>query len=295
MFTGQGAERPETLASEWIETVLTPERRIASLSGSRMTETLDSFVGLSPGGELRRAMAEKIPEEGAADTLLHRLLDDMAGANFMASSAWYSWDADGVEGYYRNIGHGSVLDRPVIGLCLSYVPGSEAVTSDGRTDDGNADHPITISPVSDTDPFAWHDIIEIDAPNHWRLRRTDLWIENGVVVADAWFQDSSAVPGRLDLRTMFHEYGIRARFDPEDLTLIDIEVDGRVLPFGTCYAAPATADILVGRSAREFREFVPQALRGTHGCTHLNDMLRALQDVSAMAETFRTAIASSAG
>lgn len=295
MLTGREAEAPQTLSSDWIEAMLTPERRLVSLSGSRHADTLADFAGLSPGGDLRRAMAERIAEEGERDTLLHRLLDDMAGANFMASSAWYDWDAEGVAGYYRKLGLSSVLDRPVTGLCLSYVPGSEAMTPDGRTDDDHADHPRAVSPVSDTDPFAWHDFVEIDAPNHWRLRRTDLWIEDGVVHADAWFQDSSAVRGRHDIRTIFHEYGLRARFDPDDMTLTGIDVDARVLPFETCRAAPATVGILVGRSAREFREFVPQALRGTLGCTHLNDMLRALQDVSAMAGIFRKAFASSTG
>lgn len=295
LFTSPDVEAPQTLSEDWIEATLTPERLLASLHGSRHAETLGAFAGLSPGGDLRRAMAEEMPEEGKRDTLLHRLLDDMAGANFMASSAWYDWEPDGLEGYYRNIGLGSVLERPVTGLCLSYVPGSEAMTPDGRTNEDQADHPRAVSPVSEADPFAWHDIVEIDAANHWRLRRTDLWVEEGVVHADAWFQDSSAVRGRHDVRTIFHEYGLRARFDPAEMTLTGIDVDPRVLPFGTCHAAPATANVLVGRSAREFREFVPKALRGTQGCTHLNDMLRALQDVSAMAETFRKAIASSAG
>jgi len=295
LFTGQGTDAPETLGSDWIETILAPDRRLLSLSASRQSDTLADFAGLTPGGDLRRAIADRIPEEREGGTLLCRLLEDMAGAVFMASSAWYDWDADGLDGYFRKVGLSSVRERPVTGLCLSYVPGSEAITADGRMDENNANHPVAMSPVSDTDPFAWHDLVESDAPNHWRLRWTDFWVEDGIVHVDAWFQDSSVIRGRDDIRTIFHEYGLRARFDPAEMTLIAIDVEARVLPFGTCQAAPATANILVGRPASEFRDSVGQALGGTQGCTHLNDMLRALQDVPAMFGIFSNATASRAG
>lgn len=120
-------------------------------------------------------------------------------------------------------------------------------------------------------------------PNEWRLRRTDLWHEGDELLVDAWFQDSSAIRGDPGRRVIFHEYGIAARIDASTLDFTDISVTPYVLPYVTCHAAPATADVLLGQNVVDLRELVFARLRGTAGCTHLNDMLPALQDVAGLA------------
>jgi hypothetical protein len=201
----------------------------------------------------------------------------------MSTAGWYDWHPGAPAETVVPPGIRAALDRPVAGLCLSYVSGSEAITPDGKANDAVADHPRGACPFSAVDPLAWHEFAETWGPDQWRLRRTDVWLEDGEIHVDAWFQDSSSSRNGDAERILFHEYAIRARFAADTPLLLAIAVDDRVLPFRTCRAAPMTAQVLVGKDAREFRALVPQILRGTNGCTHLNDMLRSLQDVAAMA------------
>ena len=55
------------------------------------------------------------------------------------------------------------------------------------------------------------------------------------------------------------------------------------LPYKECRAAPVNVDALVGVPLVDLRNEVLLTLRKTAGCTHLNDMLRALAEVPALA------------
>jgi hypothetical protein len=57
----------------------------------------------------------------------------------------------------------------------------------------------------------------------------------------------------------------------------------RVLPYGECPLAVTYVGALTGLPLSELRGAVLERLRGPLGCTHLNDMLRALADVPALA------------
>lgn len=273
---------PVTIDEQSITAVIGADGRLDALSRNASPDRLGQFVGLRPGGELRKTMANAMPDEGAHDTLLHRLLDDLAGATFMSTAAWYAWEG-GIEGHAQRTGAPVMTNRVVTGVCLSHVPGSPALTEDGRGADDNADHPLGPLPLTSPDPFTFHPLVDAEGPNQSRLRRTDIWREAGDLVVDAWFQDSSAIQGESMRRLIFHEYGIVARFDAATLALKTIAVTPYVLPYVSCHAAPATANVLIGKNARELRNLVPVALKGIAGCTHLNDMLRALQDVAGLA------------
>ena len=52
-----------------------------------------------------------------------------------------------------------------------------------------------------------------------------------------------------------------------------------MLPYRECPTAAGNAPRLVGSRLPELREKVLTDLRGTLGCTHLNDALRALAEV----------------
>jgi hypothetical protein len=59
------------------------------------------------------------------------------------------------------------------------------------------------------------------------------------------------------------------------------------LPFVECTSAPANLTRLIGAPLPELRDRVLAELRGTAGCTHLNDALRALADVPALVDHVR--------
>ncbi|WP_157098926.1 DUF2889 domain-containing protein [Novosphingobium rosa] len=267
--------------SEWLEARFDKAKRLAGLRAGRRSDGLADFTGLAPGGPMRKAMATAMPEEGARATLLHRMLDDMAGATFMASAAWYAWPG-GTEGYHVASQTESFEHRQVEGVCISYFADSYALTPEGTVNDPVADHPRAPPALPDADRLGWHDLAPTAPQNQWRLRRTDLWQDDDGFQCSAWFQDSASLPGTLDQRIIFHEYALNARFAPDTLALLDIAVDARVLPFSTCRAAPATARKLIGIEARDLRLQVPRLLAGAAGCTHLNDMLRSIQDIEGM-------------
>lgn len=274
--------QPTLPGEDAIEAQVAPGGEIAALTGTAPSGQLARFVGKGVGGPARKTLANEMPEEEAAETRLFRLVDDLAGAFFMSVAGWYAWEG-GIDQMAARSKTPPRATRRVEGVCLSYVQGSLAMTDDGRSRDERADHPFSAPILPADDPFAFHPIVVTDAPNEWRLRQTDIWREGDEFVVDAWFQDSAGVQNDANRRLIFHEYAIAARFEAATLDLTDIAVTPHVLPYVTCHAAPATAQVLVGRRARDLRRMVLAELRGTAGCTHLNDMLRALQDVSGLA------------
>jgi hypothetical protein len=112
-----------------------------------------------------------------------------------------------------------------------------------------------------------------------RARRIDVRFDTRIVI-DAAFQDSATMPAGG--RAVVHEYRLSATADPQSLRLLSIEAEPRVLPFVECPGATANLSRLLGTPLTELREKVLVELRGTAGCTHLNDALRALADVPAL-------------
>ena len=80
-----------------------------------------------------------------------------------------------------------------------------------------------------------------------------------------------------------HEYRLNLTADPTSLQVLSVRAEPRVLPFVECTMAPANLGRLIGAPLPELRDRVLAELRGTAGCTHLNDALRALAEVPSLA------------
>ena len=106
-----------------------------------------------------------------------------------------------------------------------------------------------------------------------RARRIDLTLGDMVHI-DCAFQDSASRPDGT--RTALHEYRLTVTADPESLRVIAITAQPRVLPFPECPAATRNLTRLLGAPLIDLRERVLEELKGTAGCTHLNDAVRAL-------------------
>lgn len=270
------------LGEDWLRLILSPDRRIHRMEASRHADVLVHTDGLRPGGELRCFVEQKLPDEMAAETLLYRLLDDLAGSAFLAVSAWHAWTPGGGEIYDALTGQPVASARKVEGVCIGLATGAESVLPDGSMDNEIIEQTPGELPFTEDDPDAWHQFPRDSGPNHWRLRRTDVWTADGMVHVDAWFQDSAALQGNAGQRLILHEYAVSAAIDPVGMALRDIAVRPMVLPFRSCLAAPETVGRLIGMPVTALRTEVPQVLRGPAGCTHLNDMLRTFQDVAAL-------------
>lgn len=127
---------------------------------------------------------------------------------------------------------------------------------------------------------SWHVLLPL--PTGWvrRRRRLDLCDVDGEVVVDAMFRDSFAQ--RDGTEVVLHEYSLGAWFDATTLQLREIVATPRALPFPDCPLAADQVDRLLGTPLPEIADATTRHLDGTAGCTHLNDLLTCLADLTAL-------------
>lgn len=281
LYTGADLSAPSIVSQDNLKATISPKRQVSAIEANRCNDALNELLSVPLGGKLRKAMAQMLSQEVEHSTLLHRLLDDTVGASIVTNAAFDAWELiprDEQTKYAEENG----IDNT--GLCITYKPGSKAMTSTGQPIVTNIERICEEVPLYDGDPHAWHQFDKPEGPNQLRMRRLDLWQEQGLLHADVAFQDSAAFQDKEE-RLVFHEYRAEATIEPETYVLQSIKVQNGVLPFAECLQAPATAQSMVGQSIRDFRRDILAQLPGTAGCTHLNDVLRSLQDVVAMSET----------
>ena len=212
----------------------------------------------------------------AAVTPLYQLLDDVPGATLVSGAAWQRWyDMD----RYLEI-KADVAQRVMTDVCTGYQQGSSALQPDG-TLRWRQDRRLAVDIDAVDDDLAWHHHAHPDGVAMRRARRIDVWLAGPVIDVDAFFQDSSTLPegGRVSI----HEYTLTAEADLETGTVLAVTPVPRVLPYDECPLAVVNVTALAGLPLSELRGAVLERLRGPLGCTHLNDMLRALADVPTLA------------
>lgn len=261
------------------DAILDAERRILSIAADDpRLPPLAMLTGEKAGSRLRSAIAHHLPEEKRAGTPLYLILDDLAGASLVAPWAWSCWDADWAAEMARLKSDPRIaaIFKSKENICAGLATGSSGLafgaegTRAGALDDGS-------------DPLGWHAFPEPVGTAFQRARRIDVRLD-GPLLIDAHFRDSASTPEGTQ-RSVVHEYRLRATADPASLTLLSVEAQPRVLPFPECLGAVANATRLIGTPLADLRETVLVELRGTAGCTHLNDALRALAEVPAMLAT----------
>jgi hypothetical protein len=84
--------------------------------------------------------------------------------------------------------------------------------------------------------------------------------------------------------TVLHEYELEMDVDIESMVVRRCQARPRTLPWPECPAAAASARRLEGHAVEELRAFVRTDFRGTSTCTHLNDLLRSLADVTVLVQ-----------
>jgi hypothetical protein len=258
----------EVRADETVDALLGPDRTLRALATAPRSPDLGPLLGGSVGAGYRRRLAAAAPAELAAGTPTHLLLDDLVGATIVAEFALRQWQL------WAGVGP----PRRVLGLCTGFSPGSSALNPDGSS---SGDHrTLSVGPLPrPDDPDGWHPLAPTTGVAMRRARRIDARAEDGAILVDAMFQDSSTDPGGG--RVAVHEYRILARADAAG-RLTDLSATPRTLPYAECPFAAANLDSLLGTPLADLRRAVPARLRGTAGCTHLNDAVRALSDAPAL-------------
>lgn len=140
--------------------------------------------------------------------------------------------------------------------------GLGALLPDGSAKWDHQVRPVGPLPRPD-DPDGWHPITEIDGIAMRRARRIDVHVQDGRIVVDSMFQDSSTTPdgGRVAV----HEYRVGATGDRRTGELLTLDADPRVLPYAECPMASLNVGRMLGTPLRELRVAVLEQLPRTEG------------------------------
>jgi hypothetical protein len=282
IFTPHAGGSPQICAEDRFEATLRPDRTIVAINAHPPRAAMARLVGERGGGHLRKVLKELVPEERDRATPLYLILDDISGVSLVGGFAWSCWNPN----WHAEM-RAAMADPdrqkaigPREGVCIGFAPGSSALSPNRHG---------LLTPVPELrnpeDPEGWHAFtVQDGSVGMRRARRIDVQLDE-VIIIDAAFQDSATTPGGG--RAAVHEYRLRVTADPNSLQLLSIEPEPRILPFVECPSATANVSRLLGSPLSVLRESVLAELRGTAGCTHLNDAMRALAEVPSLVNYLR--------
>lgn len=270
----------ETLAEAALELVTDERRTIRSIGSRPEVVGLQALVGASAMSGFRTLLAEAVAGDALPAGPLHQLLDDVPGASLVSGAAFRPFYELTEYTELRR----EVSQRVVTDICTGYQRGSSALNPDGTMRWGQLNWHVAPSIERGDDRLGWHDLAPHPAgtASMRRAKRTDVWLEDGVIRIDAFYQDSALEP--QGERLSIHEYTLTAEADLETTTLRSIRPVARVVPYRECPLATLHAPDLVGEPLAGLRRTVLERLAGPPGCTHLNDTMRAFADVPALVE-----------
>jgi hypothetical protein len=233
---------------------------------------LGPLVGARVAAGFRARAANAVPAHRRDATLLYLLLDDLPAAALVSG---YALQRAGVIG-----GADPEVFAPNEDLCAGWAADATVF----RVIRAHGTVPMTIGPPAPSleradDPDGWHDLPEPLPHTVRRRRRID--VHGGEEIAiDAMFRDSYFDDDGAE--SVVHEYGLTATVDPGTRVITAADATPRVLPYVECPTASTSATRLVGFHLDELRDRVRAEWTGPSTCTHLNDLLRSLEDARAL-------------
>jgi hypothetical protein len=246
------------LAERIIDDIHADDARVAKLLGDRVGPGFRSTVG------------RLFPDEAMHAGLLHLLLDDWVGAALVSGYAvQHTAITLGIE---QKLPAGTA--DHMADICAGFAEGASLVPYAKR----NGTIPAVHGPVAP--PLAadgMHAVEPLRAHGMRRLRRLDLAPDGDF---DAHFRDSHVDGGGVE--TIVHEYTVEGTVDASTRTITSVDATVRVLPWRECPGAIGSATRIGGMTLSELRDRVRGEFVGTSTCTHLNDTLRAVADLTAL-------------
>lgn len=231
------------------------------------------IIGHSPISGFRKALASEFGASIPRGSLIRLLLHEVPIASVVA------WSALGRRGQLA-----AEMERqqtPRRDVCAGWRKDGalDLAVSRGFSLYG-IDSPPAPALDSEDDPVAWHTFPPLLVGSMRRRRRMDVTFPSGPsdeVTVDAFFRDAHVNPGRIE--QALHEYSVQATVSVTDRVITSIKVAAGALPSGDCPAALLAVSSLVGSAVDNLEEQTRTTLRGTAGCTHLNDVLLSFADL----------------
>lgn len=252
---------------------------LASLDLGNSSLDGNLLLGRLVGPGFRKCLETAFPDELAATTPLALLLDDLPVAALISGYAKL---------YTGAIPTDHAATSMKADICSGWREGGTML----RSVRAGFGVPVTIGPAApeladerSVDRQGWHDLPPLPAGAMRRRRLLDVQVTDQAWQVTAMFRDTHRDGDGGE--TILHEYSLTAVVEATTGRFTRCAAVPQVLPWVECPVAAASADRLVGERAADVRSFVRSALRGTSTCTHLNDLLRSLSDVPALAELAR--------
>lgn len=280
LLTPTNGSAPVVLDEARFHILASPIREILAIESDPDHPRLQDMVGVRAGGASRVALAATLGD--LRGSCLYQLLDDFAGASLVAGWIWSQWTDDWIRqttasGQRSTAGKGGVMTD----ICSGFAAGSSALGEGGRPDHHNQSATIVGPLINAQDPLGWHDMPDQQGHAQRRARRIDIWRDGDQIEVEAGFQDSG--PNPLGSRTAIHEYALRMTVAGDGI-IAALTAAPLILPYRECPGAARNVGRLIGTPVTDLRESVLDTLPGPLGCTHLNDVLRALADVPDLAK-----------
>lgn len=241
----------------------------------------DAFVGARAGGGFRKVLDLQTGAERGS--LPYLLLDDVPGATLVSGMAMSIAADEGTVdlGAWRDRVNKTEIRLQQADICAGWQSGGTLLANleDGRP-------PVLLGPdapdiVDASDALGWVGFDPLPAYATRRIRRLDVWRDDrsgqDVVHVDVFFRDTCTDGDARE--TVVHEYTVDATVDPAAMVITACAARAKVLPWVECPQAIGSADRLVGWHVDELRPEARTQLVGPSTCTHLNDVLRGLEDV----------------
>jgi hypothetical protein len=237
----------------------------------------EAFVGVRAGGGFRKVL--DLQSGAERGSLPYLLLDDVPGSTLvsgMAMSIAADENAVDLEAWRDRVNKTEIRLQQA-DICAGWQSGGTLLANleDGRP-------PVLLGPDAPDvraadDPLGWVPLDPLPAYATRRVRRLDVWRDDEGVHADVWFRDT-CTDGQAN-ETVVHEYTVDTTVDPDTMVITACHAEARVLPWVECPQAVGSSERLVGWKVDDLRPEARTKLVGPSTCTHLNDVLRGLEDV----------------
>lgn len=271
LVTGQD-HLSEEVANHALALRLDASGRLTPAAGSHLDPQL---IGHAAGRGFRHTL-KTVFADAEESSLEEALLDDLPGMRI-------------ISGYARVHGTAGLTGSPEIpttqiGVCHGWRSEGIAVSSGASLVDMLADRPL--APDLTGSDNGWHPDPPL-GPDGMRRRRMLDVIPGDQTQVYAYFRDThQQIDGP---ETVLHEYELRATIsgDPPIVTMLEA-VPG-ALPLSDCPGAAPGVVRVQQAALHDVEAAVRSRLAGTAGCTHLNDLVRALRFVAALSLACDTA------
>jgi hypothetical protein len=263
--------------------------RLRSLSTQPEMAASQLLLGAGVGAGFRGRVADAGPDGPEAGSILHQLLDDLPGVALVSGYAVQragGFEEDGPRLLSPAAASSARATMATMGgdRCAGWAHDATMMVTIRE----RGEVPVSQGPPAPVlerpdDPLSWHPMDPLRPHGMRRRRRLDVIAPPGPgepYRIDAHFRDSHVDEDGME--SVLHEYAVSGTVDPRGERVGEMAAEARVLPWMECPQAVASASRVAGMAVGDLRTRVRRELVGRSTCTHLNDTLRSLDDVSVL-------------